>query len=909
MIHTVAGPEQTGAEDPVLADLVEELTARLQAGEPADLEALAGRHPEYAGRLRALLPALQALAGASAPASSASRDKKLLASPVDPLAGRLGDYRILREVGRGGMGVVYEAQQVSLARRVALKVLPFAAALDPTQLQRFRNEAQAAACLHHAHIVPVYAVGCEQGVHYYAMQFIDGRTVASLIAELRPLFRQAAEAGPTTRYPAPAKRAEAPNRHLAEAVTPPVAALTTEPSIRSTAYVRAAARLGVQAAEALEHAHRQGVIHRDIKPANLLLDARGDVWVTDFGLARLGSDGGLTRTGDVLGTLRYMSPEQALAKHGLVDHRTDVYALGATLFELLTLRPVFDGADRQQILARIAWEEPPSLRRLNPVVPVELDTVLQKALAKSVDERYATAQELADDLKRFLEDRPVRARRPTIPERARKWVRRHRTVVWAAVAVFLLAVGGLAAHAVLLSRQLDRTRAAEQEARQAVDTMYTEVAEHWISQQPQLEPLQREFLLKALQFYERFAEQHGTGAVRLEQARARRRVGDIRHRLGEDDAARTAYEGARALLQDPAGDLDALEERAIASIHLGNLCKDASQLTPAMQLYREAADDFATLANARPERPAYIDNRAGAANNLGLVLHALGRVREAEQAHRQAIDLLTPLAATSPAYRLDLAGAWNNLGSVLRDVARWPDAEQTHRRALTLATELAAAYPLPAYRRVLASCQENLGLLLGGTGRAADAEKLEREALAVRQRLAADYPHVPAYRQELATSHAHLGSLLMEARRVSEAEEAYRQSLTLRSLLLAEPGARPCRRDLADTLHRLGTLLMGTGRLAEAESAYRRALALRMELTNESSELPADRRALAESYQALGRLLAASGRAADAQRLYERAGDLCRQLAKDFPDVPGHKNAAEAVAAEQAALSRPAALE
>jgi tetratricopeptide (TPR) repeat protein len=393
---------------------------------------------------------------------------------TEPDPRELGDFRILREVGKGGMGVVYEAEQLSLGRRVALKVLPFAATLDPRQLQRFKNEAQAAAGLHHTNIVPVHFVGCERGVHFYAMQFIDGRTLAGVIAELRrlagrdqggpeasPVLSVAAEAlvrgqtipephpandqGPTIAEPKPRRtdfKSVPPGTSAGE--TSVKAATSLGRSLRSPAYFQSVARLGVQAAAALEHAHQLGVIHRDIKPGNLLLDGRGNLWVTDFGLAHCQSQAGLTMTGDLVGTLRYMSPEQALAKRGVVDHRTDIYSLGATLYELLTLEPAFAGSDREELLRQIAFEEPKAPRRLNKAIPADLETIVLKALAKNPAERYGTALELADDLRRFLEHKPIQARRPTLVQRLRKWVRRHRAAVWSGAVVLLVAalVGG-----------------------------------------------------------------------------------------------------------------------------------------------------------------------------------------------------------------------------------------------------------------------------------------------------------------------------------------------------------------------------------------------------------------------------------------------------------------------------------
>jgi serine/threonine protein kinase len=430
--------------DAGLAELVEELTARLKAGESIDLNAFLEDRAEYAAALRDLYPALRLLADCSRPASVPPSGDDPPADEAPP--GELGDFRILREIGRGGMGVVYEAEQISLRRRVALKVLPFAATMDPRGLQRFQNEARAAASLHHTNIVPVFAVGCERGVHYYAMQIIEGRTLARVIEERRHLKQKKSPAP----KPDPAKGdatvpyAPSPALPPADATTAPRAAISTEGTLRDPDYFRLVARLGVQAAEALDHAHQVGVVHRDVKPSNLLIDAAGTIWIMDFGLAQLQTEGTLTLTGDLVGTVRYMSPEQALAKRVPIDHRTDVYSLGATLYELLTLRPVFTGEGRQDLLRQIAFDEPERPRRVNRAIPTELETILLKALEKNPKDRYGTAQEMADDLRRYLEDRPIQARRPSWGKVAAKWARRHRTMVWATAVVLLVSalVGG-----------------------------------------------------------------------------------------------------------------------------------------------------------------------------------------------------------------------------------------------------------------------------------------------------------------------------------------------------------------------------------------------------------------------------------------------------------------------------------
>jgi tetratricopeptide (TPR) repeat protein len=444
MAESLRSVSRDGADDSVLMRVLDEVGDRVQAGLPVDVEAYAQAHPEHAERLRQLLPAVHLMANLGRSAAAGEASVPPAVTEAEPVAGTLGDFRIVRPVGRGGMGVVFEAEQVSLGRRVALKVLPLAATLDPRRLERFQNEARAAACLHHSHIVPVHYVGCERGIHFYAMQFIEGLSLADLLAQLR---RSTGTEPPS----APAEAVTGAYRPgvaggAGPATTLPRAGLTTQAPGRAPAHCRRVAGLGAQAAAALDYAHQVGVVHRDVKPANLLVDARGDVWVTDFGLAQFRQgEGNLTLTGDLVGTLRYMSPEQALAKRVPIDHRTDVYSLGATLYELLTLQPVFGGGDRQELLRQIAFEEPRPPRRLNKAMPAELETIVLKALEKNPADRYATAQELADDLTRFLKDEPIRARRPTLVQRARKWSRRHKPVVWSVAALsllFLVLAGG-----------------------------------------------------------------------------------------------------------------------------------------------------------------------------------------------------------------------------------------------------------------------------------------------------------------------------------------------------------------------------------------------------------------------------------------------------------------------------------
>lgn len=447
-----AEEDRGSALDAVLDAAIEDC----RAGREVDADTLVRRHPKLAPDLR---PALAAILAMYQPGGGDLSAAVGHGAPGEVLDGdrRLGEFRLLREIGKGGMGVVYEAEQASLGRRVALKVLPMAGLLDERQVQRFKNEARAAAALEHPNVVSVYAVGCERGVHYLAMRLIDGPPLSEVIRAVEAEARQTGteRVGASAANPLAATvlgHAERGDRGLATDAVPPAGGeprsssasdprsslLPAELTLRGKSRHRAAARLIRQAAEALEYAHSLGVVHRDIKPSNLLLDSRGNVWVADFGLAHLEGDTSLTMTGDVMGTLRYMSPEQATGRRALVDQRSDVYSLGVTLYELLTLRPAFPQDHKPDLLRAVMFEEPRRPRWLDPSIPRDLETVLLKATEKDPAKRYQTANALADDLGRFLADEQVRALRPSLLDRAGRWVRRHRAAATAAGTGLLL---------------------------------------------------------------------------------------------------------------------------------------------------------------------------------------------------------------------------------------------------------------------------------------------------------------------------------------------------------------------------------------------------------------------------------------------------------------------------------------
>jgi serine/threonine protein kinase len=572
----------------------------LEMGREPDRGQFLAAHPDLRQDLEAFLAGHDEMTRLAARFRAAGRgDARGLAStPRDELdgatpgIGELGDFRLLREVGRGGMGVVYEAEQISLRRRVALKVLPFAAAIDPRRLQRFKTEALAAAQVQHEKIVPVHAVGCERGIHYYAMQFIDGQSLAALIGEIRRLrdleargaipaqgVRDDGAAGPGLGIGLPVSRP-------GDEATLAASTISRERSRDRRLYFDRVAGLGRQAALALEHAHEAGIVHRDVKPGNLLLDLRGQLWVTDFGLAQVTGDAGVTFTGELLGTLRYASPEQLLARRGIVDHRSDIYSLGATLYELLTLRPPFEGRDRNDLIRQVADEDPPPPCDLDRSVPPELETIVLKALRKDPAERYATAQELADDLQRFLDGRPILARRPTPFERLRVWSRRHPALVaTGVVALFLLSAASLVSTALVRREQgktlaekeraeaayrRERRRAEEAEARfrlarGAVDELI-KASEEELAHRPGMEGLRKRLIGSALAYYREFIRERGSdpGA----QAELRETTGRVEAILADLAVLRAAGE-LYVLIQPPALDdlrLDAGQRAKVADL-------------------------------------------------------------------------------------------------------------------------------------------------------------------------------------------------------------------------------------------------------------------------------------------------------------------------------------------------------
>jgi serine/threonine protein kinase/Flp pilus assembly protein TadD len=816
---------------------------------------LLARHPDLAEPLRAYLASLDFLHRAAASLHGPSRPDSPPADDPDA-PGRLGDFRILRELGRGGMGVVYEAEQISLARRVALKVLPFAATMDSRQLQRFQNEARAAASLEHPHIVPVYGVGCERSVHYYAMKFIDGQSLAEIIAGRNAEGRMTNDER-MTNHESRKEALDTPQAAVGTQVRHSTLDILSSFVIGHSSFFRAVAELGIQAAEALEHAHSLGIVHRDIKPANLLLEncrlptanCPLRLWVADFGLARTAADAGLTMTGDVLGTLRYMSPEQAMAKHGLVDHRTDIYSLGVTLYELLTGKPAVEGKYREEILNAITLDEPRPPRRLDSAIPQDLETIVLKALEKNSTDRYATAKEFADDLRHYLEDRPIQARRPSLVHRARKWGRRHRAVMVAGMVCLMVTMAAaIGSVAWILGDQAARRNEAEGKLRETLEAAEPLLRRGNPSDPALIAEAQRaEALLeggilgaewrgRAEQLQKDVRMLATLEAIQLDQARLRDEKFDL------SDTA----EGFASAFQEYGISLEALESKETSEVMRQSAIRD--HLAAGLDFWadflahkgdQEGADRLLALARQTDNNPwrNRLREVIGPGKNipvdllqsfpveemppatLGLVAGVLAFETRfvTPEALKAAVELLKRAQQRYP------ADFWLNhqLAVMLANHVQPPRLEEAvgyYRAAVALRPQSPGTFinlglallakgdvdgAIAAYHEAIrlksnyATAHNNLGIALKKKGQIEEAIMAFREAI----------KHKP----ELAMAHSNLGFLLMKRGQIDEAitecTEAFRHNPN----------------DSEAHLN-LGYLLAGKGKIEEAMGHYKEAL-------------------------------------------------------------------------------------
>jgi tetratricopeptide (TPR) repeat protein len=775
----------------------------------------------------------------------------------------LGRFEIRRELGRGGFGIVYLAHDPLLKRDVALKVPRFCTLADPELQQRFSREAQAGAGLDHPNVAAVYDAGEVAGVGYIASAYCPGITLAQFLRKQdRPIA------------------------------------------------VAEAAALIACLADAVGHGHSRGILHRDLKPSNVMLveaapsgePATGeprhccrlsDVWycpkITDFGLARRIDDEAQTRDGAALGTPSYMAPEQARSGAQPSTPATDVYGLGAILYELLAGRAPFIGESPLEILDQVRQREVVPPGRLRPNLPRDVETICLKCLAKNPPARYGSAAQLAEDLRRFLGGRPILARPIGRAQRALRWCQRNPVIATLAGGIALALVVGTgvsmslavwalneksqaALHALQAKNSAQQERAAREladygfaQAEKAVEDYLDGIESNQRLKEADFFDLRKQLLTSAIPFYEGFVKQKpGDATLEAKRGRAYARLAELRRPLGDQEQALADYRQAQAIFQKLAADFPSVpvyrHEQVQSHYGLGAVLIEQGNRKAAEPELRQALALLQPLVDEFPADPSYRSELAGIDRSLGLVLHGLGDHARASEAYLEAIELQQSLAAEFPAvakYRQGLAQSYSKLGTTFKSQQNHSEAVAVYRKAILLQRSLASEFPSVAeYRDSLARSHFNLGSIFLKLRKVTEAQQEYTEALRLEQQLVDDFPSVPAYRGMLAAIRYGMAITFAAIGKHEEAKTEHRAVLQMRTRLVEDvPNAIDYWHGLANSLYSLAMLLAKDGELDEARRMY--ALAIdhqrkAYELVPTNGEYA---RSLRNNYHALGDLL------------------------------------------------------
>jgi serine/threonine protein kinase/tetratricopeptide (TPR) repeat protein len=770
----------------------------------------------------------------------------------------IGPYKLLQQIGEGGMGAVFMAeQQEPVQRRVALKIIK--AGKDSAQvIARFEAERQALALMDHPNIAKVH----------------DGGTIGS---EPRP-------SGSGRTLPLPDGRGSERPFFVMELVKGmPITKYCDEHRLTP----RERLELFIPVCQAIQHAHQKGIIHRDIKPSNVLVapyDGKPVVKVIDFGVAkatgqRLTEKTLFTEFGAVIGTLEYMSPEQAELNNQDIDTRSDIYSLGVLLYELLTGTTPLDRARLKktpftEMLRKIREEEPPrpstrlseardtlpaisAQRQMEPaklakLVRGELDWIVMKALEKDRNRRYESANAFAADVQRYLNDEPVQACPPSLRYRFSKFARRNKAALLtgsAAVLVVIIAVIGLAINNWIVTRERDQKETARADAvrekeradqnlaraKKAVEKYLLDTVKNPKLKSADLNALRKELLAIAIPFLEEIARQEGDDRrLMTDRAWAFFQLGKVRAEMGQSEAGLADYQRARVnwarlAAELPKGPLarqylaDIDNNSGVLVMQLGRMKEAEAAYRRALTLYRELIADF-------PAVPAPMSGLAGALNNLANLEGLRGNAKEKKKLLEQALvheEAAVRANPKDPESRQFLASHQMNLVAVLRDLQEWDEAARALERGRTtiqsLITDFGAS---PEERNRLAKACTTLGEVKTMQGKFQEAEKAFRQALTVQEKLAAGFPSLPDYRENLAHTYHSFGQLVFKLDKLDDAELAYRRALTIcRELTEGFPKVAEYWRDLAHSQNAVGLLLGKQGRWTESEAAARAALA------------------------------------------------------------------------------------
>lgn len=696
----------------------------------------------------------------------------------------IGSYEIVRELARGGMGVVYLARRHDLDREVALKMIHAGAHAGNEAIRRFRLEAEAISRLEHPNIVRIYDLGEHDARMYLVLEYVPGPNLL---------------------------------RRISGKPQPPLSA----------------ARLVATLARAMVFVHARGIVHRDLTPANVLLSrppgaaestaddedlTRLTPKITDFGLAkRLDDESSGTRTGMVMGTPSYMSPEQAAGGRTNIGVASDIYALGAILYELLCGRPPFVGESALATLEQVLQVDPVSPRRLQPRVPRDLETICLRCLEKDPRARYPDATQLADDLERFLRGEPIRARPVGPLQRGWRWGKRRPAAAaligLSLMCAVMLSAGGWWSN-MRITMERDRAEQNFRQALRAIDEMLTQVGSETLAFEPRMDERRRALLRRALELYQEFlAERGADDRLIWETAHAYRRIGDIERWLGEFPDSRVAYTNALQLFEriDAAQPNSAVHRRwqAYCQNYLGEACRASSDTEAARRAYQRASQLSQALAKEHPQVTAYAQEFARAQYNLGILHRETGHAGEAETAMLASLAELHRLSAADAddaSLKQETARAQLNLGPVYRVLGRPDEAIERYAEALRLFDELVAADPQrPEYRLELAVALANCGNARASLSNPRDALMDYERAASLLSKLMADHPSVPTLRQEMANTCNSMAAARTAVGELEAAESDWAEAVRLlRGLMEDFPELPSYQGDLGMSIGNLG---------------------------------------------------------------------------------------------------------
>ena len=907
--------------------LAEEFIDRRRRGELATIDEYVQRFPQWSEQIRDLFPTLMAMERLGLETLEEAPDDQ---SHQAPKLERIGDYRILREVGRGGMGVVYEAEQESLRRRVALKVMLPSALVDSRQLARFEREARAAARLHHTNIVPVFGVGRQDALHYFVMQLIDGQGLDRVLSELRRLRGHSGSNGDkslalssllTGRHAAGRSNGDhaTPTNMGTDAAQPeehphnPISSASDS----NSEYYRTVARLTVQAAAALDYANAQGVLHRDVKPANLLLDSNGTLWVTDFGLAKATDSDDLTHTGDVVGTLRYMAPERFDNEFTV---QSDIYGLGLTLYELVTLRPAYDEADRARLIGRILNDDPPAPRKTAADMPRDLETILLKAISRQPSGRYASAGEFAEDLQRFLDDRPIQARRIGALERSWRWCRRNPALasLVAVVILSLAAVSGAYVNTLAALADAEQARGAEAAAKEeatrraneavaanalalenldqakgSVDDYLIRVSESELLNVAGMQPLRRELLELALAYYEGFIRKNrGDPTLKADLAAAHQRVAQVNTELGSAAKAMAEYELAAALFEEAAkehpGRPEYRNQQSLSLNYIGLLHTHLGSPKKTEATFDRAIEVQERIVDARPDALAFrltlvrlLLNRSN--------LHSQQSPKAAQADSDRALDVLQSGEAVdteSADYLQMLANTYRAQARNQRIERKYDLAAESYIAARLVMSDLVAREPTTDNRFELSRVHFALSVAFHRLKRTSESMESISAAIEIQEDLVQKNPSVTKYRNRLAGSHRNLAAYHDSVGDGSAALAALGRAVEIRRRLADEHAeVVSYQASFASSARMQANLQENQNLLSDERRSREVVVQAQTAVVQRSAQADAAKRILISDYQKLG--IACEGQADDAAALvaYEAAHSHARELVERLNEL------------------------